>query len=246
MILCLEEVTDGLAVRVGVSVTWNVLSWSRGHEWTPVESTWRVWYFCPKSYLNQNNNKDQYLTTNNWHCTTFLTYLLMRWYSPWGSWGCRLFLICSRISPPDKCSSAWPDVWDFLPCSRVPAFHSTQCQHRRLLHWCGGPPWHMLIPGTEFASQTVNVFNPHSTNILYRLIIPCGVQLDPRQRFALTKMKQTVCIYFTYQTSHDLLDISYEWESEKCHSSTLEQLFCHISKKWNGRLSQMRKIFNTP
>ena len=52
--------------------------------------------------------------------------------------------------------------------------------------------------------------NPHSANIFYHLIIPCGVQLDPRQDsvFALTKMKQTVCIYFTYQISHYLLDIS--------------------------------------
>ena len=44
-------------------------------------------------------------------------------------------------------------------------------------------------------------------------------------------MKQTVCIYFTYHTWHHLLDISYERESEKCHSNTLEQLCCHIKNK---------------
>ena len=69
---------------------------------------------------------------------------------------------------------------------------------------------------------------------------------DKDSLFVLTKMKQTVCIYFKCLTSHYLLDISYEWESEKCHSSTLEQLFCHISKKWNGHLSQMSKIFQYP
>ena len=38
----------------GVSVTWNVLSWSGGHEFKPqLGWTWGAWYFCPKSYLNQ-------------------------------------------------------------------------------------------------------------------------------------------------------------------------------------------------
>ena len=47
------EVTDGLVVRAGVSVTWNVLSWSGGHEFEPRSGrTWGAWYFCPKSYLN--------------------------------------------------------------------------------------------------------------------------------------------------------------------------------------------------
>ena len=31
-------------------------------------------------------------------------------------------------------------------------------------------------------------FNPHNTDIFYRLIIPCGVRLDPRPRF-------TICTY---------------------------------------------------
>ena len=85
------------------------------------------------------------------------------------------------------------------------------------------------------------------TTFLKQLNISMLVQITHSiSLFALTKMKQTGCIYFTYQTSHYLLDISYEWESENCHSSTLEQLFCHISKKRNGRLSQMSKIFNTP
>ena len=44
---CLCEVTDGL-------VTWNVLSWSGGHEFKRQPGwTWGAWYFCPKSYLNQ-------------------------------------------------------------------------------------------------------------------------------------------------------------------------------------------------
>ena len=51
---CLS-VTDGQVVRAGVSVTWNVLSWSGGHEFEPQSGgTWGAWYFCPKSYLNQN------------------------------------------------------------------------------------------------------------------------------------------------------------------------------------------------
>ena len=29
------EVADGQVVRPGISVTWNVLSWSRGHEFEP-------------------------------------------------------------------------------------------------------------------------------------------------------------------------------------------------------------------
>ena len=70
--------------------------------------------------------------------------------------------------------------------------------------------------------------NLHRTDIFYCLILPCGVDWTPDQDsvFALTEMKQTVCIYFIYHIWHHLLDISYE-ESEKCHSSTLEQLFCH-------------------
>ena len=49
------EATDGQVVRAGVSVTWNVLSWSGGHEFEPRSGrTWGAWYFCPKSYLNQN------------------------------------------------------------------------------------------------------------------------------------------------------------------------------------------------
>ena len=54
---------------------------------------------------------------------------------------------------------------------------------------------------------------------------------DQGSLFALTEMKQTVCntIYFAYHTWHHLPDISYERESEKCHSSTLEQ-------PWSGFL----------
>ena len=63
-----EEVTDGLVVRAGVSVTWTVLSWSGGqsHWWpsgysrrfsymtcTVMIRSWGAWYFCPKSYLHQ-------------------------------------------------------------------------------------------------------------------------------------------------------------------------------------------------
>ena len=51
-----QEVTDGRVVRAGVSVTWNVLSWSGGHEFKPRSgSTW----VCStsvliKSYSNQS------------------------------------------------------------------------------------------------------------------------------------------------------------------------------------------------
>ena len=55
--LCISdwwEVTDGQVVRAGISVTWTVLSRSGGHEFEPwLIRTWGVWYFCPKSYLNQ-------------------------------------------------------------------------------------------------------------------------------------------------------------------------------------------------
>ena len=45
------KVTDGLVVIAGVSVTWNVLSWSGGHEFKPrLGWIWGAWYFCPKSY----------------------------------------------------------------------------------------------------------------------------------------------------------------------------------------------------
>ena len=51
----ITEVTDGRVVRAGVSVTWTVLTWSGGHEFEPRSGwTWYAWYFCPKSYLNQN------------------------------------------------------------------------------------------------------------------------------------------------------------------------------------------------
>ena len=56
------EVTDGLVVITGVSVTWNVLSWSGGHEFKPQSGwTWGAWYFCPKSYLIQKLKKDREL-----------------------------------------------------------------------------------------------------------------------------------------------------------------------------------------
>ena len=32
---CMCEVTEGRVVRAGISVTWNVLSWSGGHEFEP-------------------------------------------------------------------------------------------------------------------------------------------------------------------------------------------------------------------
>ena len=44
--------------KLTVSVTWNVLSWSGGHEFEPRSGqTWGTIYykyFCPKSYFNQN------------------------------------------------------------------------------------------------------------------------------------------------------------------------------------------------
>ena len=56
--VCIYEVTDGLVVRTGVSVTWNVLPWSGGHEFEPRSGrTLGAWYFCPKSYLNKNCNR---------------------------------------------------------------------------------------------------------------------------------------------------------------------------------------------
>ena len=46
--------TDVWVVTAGISVTWNVLSWSGGHEFEPRSGrTWGAWYFCPKPYFNQ-------------------------------------------------------------------------------------------------------------------------------------------------------------------------------------------------
>ena len=43
------------------------------------------------------------------------------------------------------------------------------------------------------------LFNPHSTEIFYHLIIPCGVQLDPRQRFTIcTYQNETDCLHLLY------------------------------------------------
>ena len=39
MTMSFSQVTDGRVVRAGVSVTWNVLSWSEGHEFEP-QSGW--------------------------------------------------------------------------------------------------------------------------------------------------------------------------------------------------------------
>ena len=49
-----SEVTDGWVVKAGVSVTWNVLSWSGGHEFGPdrVEPGMCSTSVCPKSYLD--------------------------------------------------------------------------------------------------------------------------------------------------------------------------------------------------
>ena len=48
------QVTDGRVVRAGISVTWDILSCSGGHEFEPrSDRTWGAWYICPKSYLNQ-------------------------------------------------------------------------------------------------------------------------------------------------------------------------------------------------
>ena len=54
------SVTDGRVVRAGVSVIWNVLSWSGGHEFeTRSGQSWGAWYFCPKLYLNQKCWSDE-------------------------------------------------------------------------------------------------------------------------------------------------------------------------------------------
>ena len=61
---------------------------------------------------------------------------------------------------------------------------------------------------------------------------------DTGSLFAITEMKQTVCIYL-YLTY-------YKNESRGCNSSTSGQNFYCVSKKQNGRLSQISKIFNAP
>ena len=62
--LCGYEVTDGRVVITGVSVTWNILSWSAGHEFKPRPGwTCGAWYFCPKSHLNQTYEWASMLTS---------------------------------------------------------------------------------------------------------------------------------------------------------------------------------------
>ena len=78
-------VTDGQVVRAGVSVTWYVLSWAGGHEFEPRSGqTWGAWYFCPKSYLNQNITVNLNLLT----CLTlelhFDQFYGCCWYSLYG------------------------------------------------------------------------------------------------------------------------------------------------------------------
>ena len=60
-----------------------------------------------------------------------------------------------------------------------------------------------------------SVFNPCNIDIFCRLIILCGVQLDPRPRFTIcTYRNETDCLYLL------VLNISHERESGKCHSTT--------------------------
>ena len=96
------------------------------------------------------------------------------------------------------------------------------CQNNsslRMIQSLNHSEWQVIL----FFIDSLCMINPHSTNIFYRLILPCGVILTPDQYslFSLSKMKHPVCIYFTYHTWHHLLDISYEHESQKCRSSTL-------------------------
>ena len=59
------------SVYSAYKVTWNVLSWSGGHEFKPwLGQTLGAWYFCPKSYLNQNIR----ITLHNWTFT--FTYIV--------------------------------------------------------------------------------------------------------------------------------------------------------------------------
>ena len=59
---------------------------------------------------------------------------------------------------------------------------------------------------------SINMFNPHSTDIFYRLIIPCGVQLDPRQRFTIcTYQNETDCLHLLYISNFTLFTWHIVW-----------------------------------
>ena len=64
---------------------------------------------------------------------------------------------------------------------------------------------HIFVALTTDASQ--NFFNPHSTDIFYRLIIPCGVRLDPRPRFNYLHLPKWNRLFAF--TLHIILDIIY-------------------------------------
>ena len=74
-----RRVTDGRVVSAGISVTWNVLSWSGGHEFEPqLRWTWGAWYFCPKSYLNQHSLSRQGMLLQIMHKHNFMHYVQVR------------------------------------------------------------------------------------------------------------------------------------------------------------------------
>ena len=54
--------------------------------------------------------------------------------------------------------------------------------------------------------------NPQSTDIFYHLIIPCGVQLDPRQRFTIcTYQNETDCLHLLYISNFTLFTWHIIW-----------------------------------
>ena len=64
--------------------------------------------------------------------------------------------------------------------------------------------------------------------------------------FELLGQPLVIYIALSFQYHMNENQTSATLQPHNLNPSTLEQLFCHISKTQNGCLTQMTKIFNTP
>ena len=106
---CVWKVTDDLVVIAGVSVTWNILSWSESHKFKPwLGWTWGAWYFCPtwtKHILLWRSETDGYLDKNGDFFLFKFTHW-QKWNSALSQWLCGL---CKGL--------CWPSDSNFM-CHR--------------------------------------------------------------------------------------------------------------------------------
>ena len=86
----------------------------------------------------------------------------------------------------------------------------------------------------RYIFKTKRHINPHSADIFYRLILLCGVRLDPRPRFTIcTYQNDTACLY--------LLCISY-LTTFACHIIWRTIRKVPLQHPWATFLSYMQKI----